>query len=65
MLRNLFLRGMVEKAVGSRDRGAQYVISADALRFLGITSQDQLPDYEQFFQEIEKRIPVESTSSEQ
>ncbi len=65
MLRNLFLRGMIEKTLNSKDRGAQYVISTDALRFLGITSQDQLPEYEQFFNEIEKRIPVENNSSEQ
>ena len=64
MLRNLFMRGMVEKQSGSRDRGAQYVISVDALRFLGITDQDQLPEYKQFFEEIEKRIPAESNTTE-
>lgn len=60
MLRNLFLRGMIEKQSGGRDRGASYVISADALRFLGATSEDQLPNFTQFQEEIIKRIPVAS-----
>jgi segregation and condensation protein B len=60
MLRNLFLRGMIEKQSGSRERGSSYVISADALRFLGVTEQDKLPNYEQFQEEITKRIPVTS-----
>lgn len=60
MLRNLFLRGMIEKKLGSRDRGASYVITADALRFLGVTEQDQLPQYKEFFEQIEKRIPQDT-----
>lgn len=64
MLRNLFLRGMIEKRSGSRDRGASYVITADALRFLGVTEQDQLPQYKEFFEQIEKRIPQDTEISE-
>lgn len=39
---------MIEKRSGSRDRGASYVITADALRFFGVTEQDQLPQYKEF-----------------
>lgn len=54
MLRNLVLRGMIEKQVG----GKGYIITADALRFLGVTTVDQLPQFNEFFTEIEKRIPA-------
>ncbi len=54
MLRNLVLRGMIEKQVG----GKGYIITADALRFLGVTTVDQLPQFNEFFSEIEKRIPT-------
>ena len=53
MLRNLFMRGMIEKAPKNT-----YQITADALRFLGITSVEELPQFDQFSQEIEKRMPV-------
>lgn len=63
MLRNLFMRGMIEKQSSSRDRGAQYVISADALRYLGVSNPDQLPEFNEFFTEIQKRIPVDEPLS--
>jgi segregation and condensation protein B len=58
MLRNLVLRGMIEKQVS----GKGYIITADALRFLGVTAVDQLPQFNEFFTEIEKRIPVSDSS---
>lgn len=64
MLRNLVLRGMIEKQSGSRDRSAGYVITADALRYLGVTDQDQLPHFDNFFQEIEKRIPTNNLTEQ-
>ena len=59
MLRNLVMRGMVEKQ-SSKDRSAGYIITADALRFLGITHRNQLPHFENFYEEITKRILVET-----
>jgi segregation and condensation protein B len=59
MLRNLVLRGMIEKVIG-KNRG-EYTITIDALRYLGVESVDQLPNYEKFSQEIEKRLPVENS----
>lgn len=53
MLRNLLLRGMVEKAPKNT-----YQITSDALRFLGVESVEQLPQFEQFSEEIAKRVPV-------
>jgi segregation and condensation protein B len=64
MLRNLVMRAMIEKQSGSRDRNAGYVITADALRFLGVTDRDQLPHFSQFFQEIEKRVPTNNVTEQ-
>jgi segregation and condensation protein B len=58
MLRNLVLRGMIEKASGT-NRKNEYVVTADALRFLGVTQPDDLPKFHELHSEIEKRIPVE------
>jgi segregation and condensation protein B len=60
MLRNLVMRGMIEKQPG----GKGYCITADALRFLGVTAVDQLPQFAQFFTEIEKRIPTAEVPAE-
>jgi segregation and condensation protein B len=57
MLRNLVMRGMVEKQSISKDRSAGYVITVDALRFLGIEHYNQLPHFDNFYEEISKRIP--------
>jgi len=57
MLRNLVMRGMIEKQ-SATSRGSGYVVTTDALRFLGVASPDELPEYASFVQEIEKRIPV-------
>ncbi len=53
MLRNLLIRGMIEKAPKNT-----YRITLDALRFLGVESPEQLPQFEQFSEEIAKRSPV-------
>ncbi len=58
MLRSLVLRGMVEKEIGN-SRNSGYVITADALRFLGVLNQTQLPKFQELHDEIEKRIPLE------
>jgi segregation and condensation protein B len=59
MLRNLVLRGMIEKS--NTKNKSEYVITADALRYLGAEHVDQLPHYHRFEQEITKRLPVESS----
>jgi chromosome segregation and condensation protein ScpB len=64
MIRNLIMRGMIEKQSGSKDRGAGYVITTDALRYIGVTDRDQLPHYSEFTQEILKRIPTEESSNQ-
>lgn len=53
MLRNLLLRGMIEKAPKNT-----YQITLDALRFLGVESVEQLPEFDKFSEEIAKRVPI-------
>jgi segregation and condensation protein B len=57
MLRNLVMRGMIEKQAG----GKGYNITTDALRFLGVTNREDLPQFNEFFTEIEKRLPVDES----
>jgi len=45
ILRNLLIRGLVE-VVTDKEKIARYQITMDFLRFLGINSQRDLPDYE-------------------
>jgi segregation and condensation protein B len=57
MIRNLIMRGMIEKQTSQKSSG--YCITIDALRYLGVTDVGQLPHFDTFHQEITKRIPLE------
>lgn len=61
MLRNLLMRGLIEKIDNPEDkRVAKYQGTFDTLKFLGIAHISELPHFEHFGQEIEKREAVES-----
>lgn len=74
MLRNLLVRGLIEKVPNDEDptsRGAssghskrvtKYRATMDTLRFLGISTLSELPNFEQFKAEIERREQVEPTA---
>ncbi|MFA6392480.1 MAG: SMC-Scp complex subunit ScpB [Candidatus Paceibacterota bacterium] len=48
ILRNLLVRGLIERVVDSKDsRRMLYKPTFDTLSYMGITSIDQLPNYEQ------------------
>ncbi len=56
-LRNLLLRGLVERRASSWDeRVIVYSITADSLRYLGLSSITELPEY----MEVRKQLEVES-----
>ncbi len=60
MLRNLLVRGLIEKVPNDEDkRVTKYRATMDTLRFLGITSLAELPNFDQFKAEIERREQVE------
>jgi segregation and condensation protein B len=53
ILRNLSLRGLVEKKENSKDsRSYIYAPTVDTLRFLGITAVEQLPEYTETLEKI-------------
>lgn len=55
MLRNLLIRGLIERVRDQKDsRSYVYRISADFLKFLGLTSISDLPEYGSFAQKLEE-----------
>lgn len=69
MLRNLLMRGLIERTRDPKDsRAYAYRISLDFLKFLGLTSQSDLPNFasfqeklEIFIKESEKESPHEAS----
>ena len=60
MLRNLLVRGLIEKVPNNEDkRITKYRATFDTLQHLGIRSLNELPNFELFKQEIEKREHAE------
>lgn len=56
MLRNLLIRGLIEKVTNTNDkRVAKYRGTFETLQYLGIRSVGELSNFELFKQEIEKR----------
>jgi segregation and condensation protein B len=54
-LRQLLIRGLIEKEADSGDaRKFMYSLSVDALKTLGVTSKEQLPEYQAVHDDIEK-----------
>lgn len=61
MLRNLLIRGLIEKIPNDEDkRVTKYRATFDTLRFLGISEISQLPNFDTFKGEISKREAVEA-----
>jgi segregation and condensation protein B len=61
MLRNLLIRGLIEKIPNEQDkRITKYQATVDTFQYLGITSLVELPDFEAFKAEIGKREQSES-----
>lgn len=53
ILRNLQIRGLVERVSGTTGSGYQYVVSPNLLAHLGITSKQQLPDFARIADSLE------------
>lgn len=62
MLRNLLIRGLVEKVANLDDkRVTKYRATFETLQYLGVKSIAELPNFETFKEEIEKREATEAT----
>lgn len=65
MLRNLLIRGLIEKIENPDDkRVTKYRATNDTFRFLGIAQISDLPDFELFSQEFIKRQEIPNDSKE-
>ena len=63
MLRNLMIRGLIEKIPNDQDkRVTKYRATFETMRYLGISSIAELPNFETFKSEIDKREESETTS---
>lgn len=55
MVRNLLMRGLLERVRDQRDARAYfYRVSADFLKFLGVSSRSELPEYGDFAAKLEE-----------
>lgn len=66
ILRNLMMRGLVETVNGSGKPGTRYRVTIDFLRFLGLSSVEQLPDYDKLrsHENIVRILDMENKSAE-
>jgi len=63
ILRNLLVRGLVEKMPNPKDqRSFLYQPTFELLRYLGISKTEDLPDFEEFRNKVEESI-IESTKA--
>lgn len=54
MVRNLLMRGLLERVRDAKDSRAYfYRVSADFLKFLGVASRSELPEYGDFAEKLE------------
>ncbi len=64
ILRNLLMRGLIEKKPNKRDkRSPLFVISPEALAFLGITAVHELPEFDIFSQKIKNFLKQQQEES--
>lgn len=65
MLRNLLVRGLVEKVPNEDDRRiTKYRATFDTLRHLGVGDVSELPDFASFASELERRAEAEPVPEE-
>ncbi|PIP86845.1 SMC-Scp complex subunit ScpB [Candidatus Campbellbacteria bacterium CG22_combo_CG10-13_8_21_14_all_36_13] len=56
ILRNLLVRGLVERNSSSDTRGYVYSTTIDTLRYMGISNVEELPDYENIKNVIKSKM---------
>jgi len=64
ILRNLLIRGLIERAEVTGERSYSYKSTLKLLQYLGVTKKEELPDFNNAFKKIEefvKNTPAEET----
>lgn len=65
MIRNLLMRGLLERVRDQKDmRAYYYKISSDFLKFLGISSHSELPEYGDFALKLEEFLKEDSENEQ-
>lgn len=66
VLRNLLLRGLIEKKVDTKDeRVIVYSVTSDTLRFLGLSKISDLPEYEETKRQLEVEEEILTTEEKE
>ena len=63
ILRNLLVRGLVERADMAGERSYSYKPTLKLLEHLGVTRKEDLPEYEHAFKKIEEFVATEAEQS--
>jgi segregation and condensation protein B len=63
ILRNLQIRGLVERVVGDKGSGFRYTITPALLAHLGVTSKQELPDFARVTDALEKFSAVDTNKT--
>ncbi|MFH0853460.1 MAG: SMC-Scp complex subunit ScpB [bacterium] len=66
ILRNLLIKGLIESVDEAKSMTTKYQVTFDFLRYLGIASQEQLPDYDTLHSEehVEKLLQPKDSPEE-
>jgi segregation and condensation protein B len=66
ILRNLMIRGLVERKSDENDqRSYLYIPTFELLSFLGVSSLEELPEYDKVISELKKAVEIESEMFEE
>ncbi|KKR88903.1 MAG: Segregation and condensation protein B [Candidatus Wolfebacteria bacterium GW2011_GWA2_42_10] len=60
ILRSLLMRGLIERSTETKERSYAYRLSFDALKHLGISKIEELPEYEKFKTIADGANPVQN-----
>ncbi len=67
ILRNLQIRGLIERVMSEQGGGYRYIITPNLLAHLGVTNRHELPDFARIVDELEKfsaaEHPTESVTA--
>ncbi|MDD2935170.1 MAG: SMC-Scp complex subunit ScpB [Candidatus Pacebacteria bacterium] len=66
ILRNLMIRGLVERKSDENDqRSYLYIPTFELLSFLGVSSLEELPEYDKVISELKKAVEIENEMFEE
>lgn len=61
ILRNLLIRGLIEKVEQKGERSFTYQATFELLQYMGITQKEDLPEYEEVLQKLNEYVEIEES----